>query len=406
MKFQHMFFVLSVLFSVASAPLALAADSDLAACRSADSYNEPDATVAACDRVLASPTAKNTEKAMAQLKRGESFYWVKRSELAIPALDAALKLDPDLNAAYLQRGWAYLMTNQFVAAARDFNDFLSREPDNPDGHFALGIYAFDVGRSPRNALLAYERVLKINPDDFLARFNLAMLFECADCDVKRAEAEMARILAAGRAKVGKMRYYNRKNKDDYDFYAYVLSQRARFFKKFHRYAEAMADADWLVAQYPALAESYDLRAELYSDTNNYVAALADAEAALALDRFALESQKIKLSSLWRLGRRAELLREADKLIDAGSWDQATPYVYLYRGMVHKHFGRYDKAFNDIAQAVASDDWLARSISSHMINRGFLMKDLTEPYRGPSPDTSMAEYQNGLQACVVDPECLI
>ncbi len=404
--FRHAAIVFSVVLPVMLASPVMAETVDVAACRTADSYNEPDATVKACDRVVASPTATNTEKAYAQFKRGESFYWVKRPELAIPALDAALKLDPDLNEAYLRRGWARFRTGQLAATARDFSDFLSREPDSSEAYSALGAFAFDVGGSRENALHAYERGLEINPDDFLTRLNLTLLFACRECDVKRAVAEFDRILSADRAEVAKVRYYGRRNKDDFDFYAYVVHTRARFYSDVLMYREALADADWLVAQYPALAKSYDLRADLYSDTDNHVAALADAEAALALDRFAVESPRIRLNSFLRLGRYAELLSESEKLINAGTWDQTTPYAYFYRAYVHKHFGRYDEAFHDMAEAVASDNWLARAVSSHMIKRGFLREELREAYRGPRPDTSIKEFQNGLQACVVDPECLI
>lgn len=64
---------------------------------------------------------------------------------AIIDYDAALRLDPDLVGAYLSRGLAYTILEDYVLAIADFDDALRIDPNLARGYYHRGSTLQEMG---------------------------------------------------------------------------------------------------------------------------------------------------------------------------------------------------------------------------------------------------------------------
>ena len=77
--------------------------------------------------------AKDTEKTADSCRqKGLTYYKSGKYELAIKEYNKAIKLKPDFDFAYSNRGYAEFMLQHFNEALNDFNIALSLNPSNSD----------------------------------------------------------------------------------------------------------------------------------------------------------------------------------------------------------------------------------------------------------------------------------
>jgi len=87
----------------------------------------------------------------------------------------ALRIDPKLNLAHINLGIALFNVPDLTAAQREAKSALTFAPDAPQPHYILGLVAKLQSR-PEEAVAAFQRVLKIDPNDVGANINLGQIY--------------------------------------------------------------------------------------------------------------------------------------------------------------------------------------------------------------------------------------
>ena len=107
------------------------------------------------------------------LAKGKANYAVKEYDKAITAYSQAIKLNPQLSQAVIERGQAYLMTKQFDLAQSDFTTAIELNPQNEALYWFRGL-AYAGQDKHQLAIDEYNKTLRINPKMFMAYWNTAL----------------------------------------------------------------------------------------------------------------------------------------------------------------------------------------------------------------------------------------
>jgi tetratricopeptide (TPR) repeat protein len=73
-----------------------------------------------------------------------------------------LAQDPDNSAAFLEKGQCEYALGSIDSAARDFQEFIRREPNSPEGEYLLGLLDLTASRTP-SAIQRFQRAVQIDP---------------------------------------------------------------------------------------------------------------------------------------------------------------------------------------------------------------------------------------------------
>jgi lipoprotein NlpI len=134
----------AVAFSFLAGASVFAADvavtGDIQKCKTSDRYHNSMAAFHTCDNALKQKDLSEEDRAELLLGRGEAAYYVGRFDLASWDLDEAIKLNPNLNEAYLRRAWTRMRTFKYPGALHDLSNLLGQDPDNIDALFAIGFF--------------------------------------------------------------------------------------------------------------------------------------------------------------------------------------------------------------------------------------------------------------------------
>ena len=87
----------------------------------------------------------------------------------------ALKIDPKLNLARINLSIALFNVPDLPAAQREAQNAAAVAPEVPQPHYILGLIA-KLQSKPDEALAAFQRVLKIDPNDVGANINVGQLY--------------------------------------------------------------------------------------------------------------------------------------------------------------------------------------------------------------------------------------
>ena len=112
-----------------------------------------------------------TRLALAEYKTGNTTEFLEN-------LDLALKHDPTYVPALKTRGDFNLSASKYKPAATDYISIIKIEPENTEAILALGVCFYKTDDLDA-AVTTYERVLTIDPDNSLAKENLATIQKTA-----------------------------------------------------------------------------------------------------------------------------------------------------------------------------------------------------------------------------------
>jgi superkiller protein 3 len=97
----------------------------------------------------------------------------RKYEDAMPLLEKALQIDPNLAESWNNLGNVFFSLDQVDKAISCFNKALERKPNFPSAHSSLGVALFASGKVDE-AIRQYQRALDINPDYAEAENNWAL----------------------------------------------------------------------------------------------------------------------------------------------------------------------------------------------------------------------------------------
>ena len=83
---------------------------------------------------------------------------------ALADIDAAIRLDPNVAAAYLNRGVIYKSLGRYVEALTDYDTAIRIDPNYVEAYFNRGIAYGDLGQHV-DALADYDAAIRLDPSD-------------------------------------------------------------------------------------------------------------------------------------------------------------------------------------------------------------------------------------------------
>jgi tetratricopeptide (TPR) repeat protein len=133
---------------------------------------------------------------------------------------------------------------------------------------------------------------------------------------------------------------------------FVLESRGATYFQMERYPEALADLNRAIALNPDDVFVLNIRGDTYFQMERYPEALADLNRAIALDEQDVFALTCRAATYWYAGRYLEAVDDYTHLIEL--LDHPSPYfleAYNGRGQVYAEMGTYQKAIEDLNQAI-------------------------------------------------------
>jgi tetratricopeptide (TPR) repeat protein len=183
--------------------------------------------------------------------------------LALEKFTAALKLDPELPEAYINRGIALRRLEQYVEAVEDFDQALKLTPQSPEALYNRGL-AYSLSGLYDKAVADYTQALKYAPQDWQI-------------------------------------FYNRGN-------AYLDQGKS---------GEALKDYNQALKFNPRAPEAYLNRGLACLDLKEPGQALADADKALELNPHFARANYVKAQALEQSGRKPEAMAAYRRFLETG-----------------------------------------------------------------------------------------
>ena len=121
------------------------------------------------------PNAAASEEAYRANNIGVALLEQFKYKEAADAFKRALQLDPKLAVARINLGIALYNVPDLPGAQREMQTAIALTPTAPQPHYILGLTAKTQNR-PEEAIAAFQRVLKIDPNDVGANINLGQLY--------------------------------------------------------------------------------------------------------------------------------------------------------------------------------------------------------------------------------------
>lgn len=375
---------------------AFAADDGMQKCKSLDRYHDAMAAFYACDKALNHESLTETERAELLLARGEAAYFAGRFDMSLIDLDQALKLNPKLNAAYYRRAWARMRTNHYPDALQDLTILLSEEPDNADALYAIGYFYQGTTEWKSKAMPALKRALELDPNHHLARLSLASLYTHPGRDFDAALVEFDKILSASDEALRKVRIFRDPVRPYFDFRDRVRKDRIAALAGKADYAAALAEADSLVGSYPNIGDSYVMRAHVYERLRKFDKVLADTQMASKFEPNGDDQKALEIEALCQLQRYNDALTRANEMLNQPISRATIPKILFWRAYTKKHLHLHEEALQDFEQSFSFKSWHLSAVLTQLRQSGYYDGNVTDPYS--------EKARNGLQACLLDPEC--
>jgi tetratricopeptide (TPR) repeat protein len=152
---------------VISSPALADSQGDLEQCKFAGEISRADEHVAACDRALSDPKLSGPDRAVVLSNRCGWWWGKKDPDRALSDCDEAIKLDPNLAAAHINRGNVYLNKADVDRAFNDFNEAIRLDPKSGWAYTARG----DIYRNKGDfdhAIADFSESIRLDPSYALA----------------------------------------------------------------------------------------------------------------------------------------------------------------------------------------------------------------------------------------------
>lgn len=276
-------------------------------------------------------TRRPTHRETAVARNNAGLSLSQRGELAaaIEAFSSALKLDPELHAAYFNRGHCHLRQGQLDPAMADIEASLCLNPHFVDALALRGQIWAQRGKYER-ALADLNQALQMAPKNAVAltcRGNLCL----AQGDLDGALANYERVIASapecGSAYLGRAKIELARGKID----------------------AALADCSQAFAFGADTGDAYSLRSRIWLEKRDYDRAIADLTACLKNSAQQAWLYSNRGLAHYLKGDCARALADLDKALEL---DPAEAFAYNNRGAAHFKIGDFAAATADLEKAFA------------------------------------------------------
>ncbi len=377
--------------------IASAQPSDVQSCLSSDRYHAIQKTYELCTKALDDPGLSKADKARVLIARGEAMYFAGQIFFSINDLDEALRLDPESDEGHLCRAWTRMRLQQVPGARDDLTLALAKQPNNTDVNFALAFTYADTHEWTTKGKALLQAVLKLNPDHYLARFNLANMYLFDEKRADLAVPEYDRILQANDDALSKVKIWHEPGFAHYDFRGDVRMWRVSAKMTLNEENEGLlAEINALADKYPDVPNAFIARGRYYKNRGDWARSLADAETAIRLNPYDSLQRADQLTALYYLRQYDKGLVAANTYLHRRMPEPVLGTIYYLRAFFNKHTGHAGEAMIDFETAFSLDPVTLKMAITQVVQSGYYTGDVNDPY---SP-----VIRNGLLACIADPKC--
>jgi tetratricopeptide (TPR) repeat protein len=140
----------------------------------------------------------NPNYEFAFINRGVSYYELKTYEMAIQDYDKGIELDPEMADAYNNRGNTYSTLKEYERALADYAKAIELDPDMADAYNNRGLTHSNF-KEYEKALVDYAKALELDPENIDVYENMAeslILMGKYDLAIGKTEKAMTRTIEA------------------------------------------------------------------------------------------------------------------------------------------------------------------------------------------------------------------
>jgi tetratricopeptide (TPR) repeat protein len=369
---------------------------DVTTCRVSDHYHNLEQDFKTCDRALVQSGLSDDVRAELLAGRGEAAYFLGHTQESLGDFDNAIKLNPNFRDAHYKRAWALIRSGRSNDALKDAYFILGKNK-NDDGAYLLLGYIHEYTRGTGNLAFAeYQHALKINPNNLLARFNLAGIYFGSDQQKSKAIEQYDILLAASDEAFYNVKSYPPAPQRRYDLRGRVRDLRATALIKKSNIQELLPELNAIIETYPDESDAWDLRAQYYFYKSDWKNTLADSRHALELNPRNGRVLSMAFTSLNNLRLVAQGYELANDSISQFCGCINAGQLFYWRGVFAEHLNKFDDALNDYEKSVTLDPQTLHLILFYLIQDKY--------YDGNPDDQYSPKIRNGLKACIIDPAC--
>jgi tetratricopeptide (TPR) repeat protein len=270
---------------------------------------------------------KEPNLAAAYNNRGIAYAELKQQERAIEDFDRAITLNPDLAEAYNNRGAAYGKLNQHERAIKDYGKATELNPDYAEAYNNRGIVYAELKQQER-AIEDYGKAIALNPNLAEAYNNRGIVYAELK-QQERAIEDYGKAIAL--------------NPD----YAKAYNNRGNAYGKLKQQERAIKDYGKAIALNPNLAEAYNNRGIVYAKLDQQERAIEDYGEAIVLNPDYAEAYSNRGAAYGKLNQPEKAIEDYGKAI---ALNPNYAEAYGNRGRAHTHTGRYEESARDFKKA--------------------------------------------------------
>jgi tetratricopeptide (TPR) repeat protein len=373
---------------------------DLSNCKTSDHYTNLDTDYKSCVNALLLPNLDDKTKAGLLFARAEIVFYAERFELALPDLNEAIRLNPNLRDAHYRRARTYIELNQYGDAMDELTSLIEKDANDAEAIYAIGLIYEMASEDDKEAIKYFEAALKLTPNYPMARFHLARL-QVKDAALRQdALLNFKSVLNSPAADIAKVRMIPRPNGTtvlefrDLVLVNYLTAKQNDTTVLESVDVELMEDS---IKRNPQSFEPAIVRSKYYHSQKKYDAALSEARRAYAISYGNPDAAEKVLESLDSLKRWQEALDFVNDVLNTSGRNIRPSFFLDHRALYEEKLGKYAEALSDYeATLQMSSDYLP-GIINNLIEHQY--------YEGTLSDSYNEKIRDGIKACIIDPECL-
>jgi tetratricopeptide (TPR) repeat protein len=260
--------------------------------------------------------------------RGNAYSELNRLETAITDYNKAIELNPNYAEAYYNRGNAYRKLNLYTKVIEDYSKAIEKNPKFGIAYGNRGVTYAWLNQYEK-AFEDYEKAIELNPNDAVAYNNRGLTY------AKLNQSERA------------IEDYNKAIELNPD-YAEAYNNRGNTYTEVNHYDKAFKDYDKAIELNPDFAVAYNNRGLTYAKLNQSERAIEDYNKAIDLNSDYAEAYNNRGNAYVKLNQYGRAIEDYDKAIKL-NLDLAD--AYNNRGAAYADLNQYEQAIEDYDKAI-------------------------------------------------------
>lgn len=288
---------------------------------------------------------------------------------AIEQFNQAIQLNPDWDAAYLQRGLAYYNSGAILQAVFDYDEAIKRDQENGKTYYFRALAKLTL-KNLAGALEDVEKAIEQNFDDATAydlrgivyrkqgniQDAIANFKKAAELYLAQKDKENARLCLEKIKQLQPKSVPDLNPNPEISQLTPIVSTEDYFMQLLDKAEQgdtnaAIADLNWILKVDPRDAQAYCCRGIVLCKIGNYREAIADFNQALRLDFQDPIIYRNRGKARSEIGDHQGGLADLNQALKMQSEDIL---VYIGRGNIYQAMANYLAAIQDYSQAIQID----------------------------------------------------